>query len=80
MRADDRDAIVSKSHIDAEETIRRRAYEIYCERGRRPGSELEDWLRAEREVVGGSSRSDAQNRATVIGPANPRQRPGGSSI
>lgn len=79
MRADDRDAIVSKSHIDAEETIRRRAYEIYCERGRQPGSEIEDWLRAEREVVGGSSRTDAQSRATVVGPANPRPGPGRSS-
>jgi hypothetical protein len=30
--------------------IRRRAYEIYTERGRTPGQELDDWLRAEREL------------------------------
>jgi hypothetical protein len=29
--------------------IRRRAYEIYLERGRLPGHELEDWLQAESE-------------------------------
>jgi len=30
--------------------IRRRAYEIYLEGGSLPGSELDDWLRAEREL------------------------------
>jgi len=30
--------------------IRRRAYEIYLERGGLPGEELEDWLQAEREI------------------------------
>jgi hypothetical protein len=32
--------------------IRRRAYELYVERGNRPGSALEDWTRAEREACG----------------------------
>jgi hypothetical protein len=32
--------------------IRRRAYEIYLERGNRSGSALEDWTRAEREACG----------------------------
>ena len=30
--------------------IRRRAYEIYVERGALPGQDLEDWLQAEREI------------------------------
>jgi hypothetical protein len=30
--------------------IRRRAYEIYLEGGSLPGCELDDWLRAEREL------------------------------
>jgi Protein of unknown function (DUF2934) len=30
--------------------IRRRAYEIYLERGGLPGRELEDWLQAEYEI------------------------------
>ena len=30
--------------------IRRRAYEIFLERGGLPGEELEDWRQAEREI------------------------------
>lgn len=33
------------------ERIERRAYEIYEQRGREDGRELEDWLRAEQEVT-----------------------------
>jgi hypothetical protein len=34
-----------------EREIRRRAYEIYLERGEEPGRDLEDWLQAERELA-----------------------------
>ena len=37
-------------HTPSHEEIGRRAYEIYLERGSRPGDELDDWLRAEREL------------------------------
>ena len=37
--------------INLEEEVRRRAYEIFEERGCTPGNEHEDWLRAEREVL-----------------------------
>jgi hypothetical protein len=37
--------------INLEEEIRRRAYELSAERGFSSGSETEDWLRAEREVM-----------------------------
>ena len=33
-----------------EEIIRRRAYEIYMERGEQPDRALDDWLEAEREL------------------------------
>jgi Protein of unknown function (DUF2934) len=33
-----------------DESIRKRAYEIYLERGGQPGRELDDWLQAEREL------------------------------
>jgi Protein of unknown function (DUF2934) len=33
-----------------DEAMRRRAYEIYLERGGQPGHELDDWLQAEREL------------------------------
>jgi hypothetical protein len=37
--------------INLQEEVRRRAYELYQERGNKEGSELEDWLRAEAEVL-----------------------------
>ncbi len=36
--------------INLEDEIRRRAYELYQQRGSGSGSEAEDWLNAEREV------------------------------
>ena len=38
--------------------IARRAFELYCARGGQDGSDVEDWLRAEREL----STSPAQPR------------------
>ena len=35
---------------DLQEQIRRRAYELYEQRGAENGHELEDWLQAEAEV------------------------------
>jgi len=37
---------------DMEEQIRARAYELYEERGREDGHHEEDWLTAEREILG----------------------------
>ncbi len=34
-----------------EEEIKRRAYEIYLERGEEPGRDVEDWLQAECELA-----------------------------
>ena len=34
-----------------EERVRARAFEIYLERGRQPGHELDDWLQAEFELT-----------------------------
>jgi hypothetical protein len=40
----------SKRQAPSHEEIRRRAYEIYLERGGLPGNEVDDWHRAEREL------------------------------
>ena len=40
--------------------IRRRAYEIYLERGSEPGRELEDWLQAERELTTDHSKAASE--------------------
>jgi len=37
--------------VDLQEQIRRRAYELYEQRGREDGHECEDWLQAEAELL-----------------------------
>ncbi|MCU1275925.1 MAG: hypothetical protein JWO48_3356 [Bryobacterales bacterium] len=36
--------------LPLEEQIRRRAYELYIQRGNQSGSEFDDWLQAEEEI------------------------------
>jgi Protein of unknown function (DUF2934) len=36
---------------NVEDEIRRRAYELYEQRGREDGHDVDDWLRAEEEVM-----------------------------
>jgi hypothetical protein len=38
--------------IPIEQRIRQRAYQLYEQRGRTDGHDLDDWLRAEREIKG----------------------------
>lgn len=59
---------VVESHLELEERIRTRAYEIYRSHGRE-GTALDDWLRAEREVLG-RGRQPAQDRGTTVGDAH----------
>ena len=35
-----------------EELIRKRAYDLYEQRGREPGHDREDWFKAEAEIMG----------------------------
>ena len=42
---------VSVNTSDLAERIRRRAYELYCQRGRQDGHAEQDWLQAEHEVT-----------------------------
>jgi hypothetical protein len=41
----------TESASEVQEQIRRRAHELYEERGRGDGRDLEDWLQAESEVT-----------------------------
>ncbi|MGB2672377.1 MAG: DUF2934 domain-containing protein [Candidatus Acidiferrum sp.] len=41
----------STKRLTPQEKIQLRAYEIYLERNGAPGNPLEDWVRAEREVL-----------------------------
>jgi len=57
----------SANHAPNHDEIRRRAYEIYLERGGLSGRELDDWLRAESEVgraaLSIQTRKDAHQEA-----------------
>ncbi|HYL15132.1 MAG TPA: DUF2934 domain-containing protein [Terriglobales bacterium] len=44
--------VATTPHPNIEEEVRHRAYELYEERGRENGHDLDDWLRAEAEVRG----------------------------
>jgi len=46
---------VSKADRDYER-ISRRAYELYEQRGRQEGRDLEDWLKAEQQLVGAADK------------------------
>ena len=47
------------------EEIRRRAFEIYLERGGQPGRDLDDWLQAERELKWGAFLNPERGSATA---------------
>ena len=56
---------VSVVNSTRHEEIRRRAYEIYLERGEQPGRELDDWLQAERELKRGMFMNQEGGSATA---------------
>ncbi|HKW34025.1 MAG TPA: DUF2934 domain-containing protein [Candidatus Acidoferrum sp.] len=43
-----------------------RAYEIYLERGGAPGDALEDWIRAERELIEKNSKPRGKVGPTLV--------------
>ncbi len=45
---------------NAQERIRRRAFELYEQRGRVDGFALDDWLQAEREILGAQKQRKAK--------------------
>ena len=48
------------------EEIALRAYHIYLERGSTPGDPLEDWLRAERELIEQASKARRKSKVVSI--------------
>lgn len=46
----DRPTQSPRTPVELEETVRRRAYQIYEQRGMAEGLEVEDWLEAEAEL------------------------------
>ena len=54
----------SSRKLTPQEKIQLRAYEIYLERNGAPGNPLEDWVRAEREVLQ-KTRKSSKKTSTV---------------
>jgi hypothetical protein len=52
-------AAISDPQPNLEEAIRRRAYELYEQRGREDGYDVEDWVRAEAEVTHSAAQTMA---------------------
>jgi hypothetical protein len=40
-----------KSTVESDEKVRRRAFELYEQRGRKDGQALDDWLEAQAELL-----------------------------
>ena len=51
--------VSSKAPEKIGEQISRRAYELYETRGREDGHDLEDWFRAEEEIIGRAAKAVA---------------------
>jgi hypothetical protein len=49
------------------EDIAHRAYELYTQRGRAPGYDVEDWIRAERQLGGEPNFAQARAKAAQQG-------------
>ncbi len=48
------------SPVISEEIIRARAYDLYESRGREPGHDKQDWLRAEQEIVNRAGETEVR--------------------
>ena len=54
-KAQETDVLQQPQEIHNEDAIRFRAYQLFEQRGRTHGFDMEDWLRAEGELVGAHS-------------------------
>jgi DUF2934 family protein len=50
----------------SQEDIASRAYHIYLERGCTPGDPMQDWLQAERELLGSTKKPSRKSRVVFI--------------
>ena len=69
---------ISKTLL-TEDHIARRAYEIYLDRGRKNGRDIDDWLIAEKELSERYSLSPQKTRTTAAGDGQPAPGAGADS-
>jgi len=53
---------MKNANYDPQDVIARRAYELFEERGREDGQDLDDWLQAERELQTQPASATARRR------------------
>ena len=58
-----------------QEEIALRAYHIFLERGGMPGNELEDWIEAERQLVGVGAKATENGKVAENGNGKARRKP-----
>jgi hypothetical protein len=59
-------AMVERKELPKEE-IAQRAYELYAQRGGEPGRDVEDWVRAEKELNSGVAVGSAKTKGAQAG-------------
>jgi hypothetical protein len=55
---------ITVENLPLQEQIQRRAYALYVQRGNQSGSEIDDWLQAEEEILlaNEQAKNDRENR------------------
>ena len=70
---------VNDSPRVSESDIALKAFAYYCERGYQDGSDVEDWLRAERELLG-TAEGRRRGAGGSLPPDQPREATAGRSL
>lgn len=58
------EAIIAPDQLSVEERIRRRAHAIYQQRDPSQGSDIDDWLQAEREILDEQREETSEDAAS----------------
>jgi hypothetical protein len=61
-------AMIERKELSKEE-IAHRAYELYVQRGGEPGKDVEDWVRAEKELSNEIAVGPVKTKAALVGHA-----------
>jgi hypothetical protein len=56
----------SKSKLSVQEQIALRAYEIYLQRNGAPGDPMQDWIRAEQEILASGKKRSSRSKVVSI--------------
>ena len=55
-----------KSKLSVQEQIALRAYEIYLQRNGAPGDPMQDWIRAEQEILASGKKRSSRSKVVSI--------------